>query len=144
MAKKIVNPKQKVQFRNIFGYLLFFSLLLFLVLFYFTDIPVGLSTTEMASATISGNLDLVNWLPSQVIDLPYHFIQWLSINIFDISVFSIKLPSIIMAILTGVMVLFIIRELYNTKVATNEKNIFDSYCYFHHYPNFFELENMER
>jgi len=117
MTKKIFDINPKIPLRDIFGYLLFFALLLFLVLFYFTQIPTGLSAAEMTSATISGNLTLSGWIPDQIIDLPYQFIQWLSFNIFDVSVFSIKLPSILMAILTGTMVLFIVRELYNSKVA---------------------------
>ena len=117
MAKKIADQKRGIQFQNIFGYLLFFALLLFLVLFFFTEIPSGLSAMEMTSSTISGNLTVINWIPNQIIDLPYHFIQWLSFNIFDISVFSIKLPSVIMAILTGIMILFIVRELYGPKIA---------------------------
>ena len=116
MEKDNSSKSRRFELRNIFGYLTFFAFLLFLTLFYFTNIPNGLSSAEMTSATISGNLTLVNWL-EQIVNLPYHALQWLSINFFDLSVLAIRLPSIIIAVLCGTLILSIIRQLNKPNIA---------------------------
>lgn len=65
-----------------------------------TQIPGGLADVELTSATQSGNLSwraLAGDQPDNILFLPYHILQFISMHTFGVSAFSIKLPSLLLS-----------------------------------------------
>lgn len=62
--------------------------------------PNGLTQNEISSAQSSANLDFSNIFSKEIVDLPYRILQKISISIFGLSNFSIKLPSVILSLLS--------------------------------------------
>lgn len=80
-------------------------------------VPGALRVGEEQSAVQSGVLSLKSLTPSMVIDLPYHLLQRLSFLIFDVSTFTIKLPSVLIGTLTLVGIFFLIRTWFRPNIA---------------------------
>jgi 4-amino-4-deoxy-L-arabinose transferase-like glycosyltransferase len=99
--------------RHVLGFFVLGFLLYYFIVFGFAQVPGGLSQPEMDSAILSGNISF----PASIVDLPYHALQWLSINIFGLSIFSIRVPSVILALLTGGLMIAAIRNLYHSNAA---------------------------
>jgi len=78
--------------------------------------PGSLSVAEMQSAVNSNNI-LANFTAGNHVNLPYHLLQYASINIFGLSLYSIKLPSIILGIVTGVLLILLLNRWFKTNVA---------------------------
>ncbi|MDR1197362.1 MAG: glycosyltransferase family 39 protein [Candidatus Nomurabacteria bacterium] len=99
--------------RHSVGMALVFVILGFFIIWGFDRLPIGLSEFEMQSAALSGNISF----PESIVDLPYHFLQWLSIGFFGLSQFSIRLPSVILAFFGGIFIMGGIRNLTKNNVA---------------------------
>jgi hypothetical protein len=80
-------------------------------------IPGGLSEREMSSVVQSTSLSLNSFMSSSVINLPYHVLQRLSIEAFGISNLSIKLPSLVLAAISIVGILLLLRRWFQGNVA---------------------------
>lgn len=80
-------------------------------------IPGGLSQAEMQSAVTSYQLSFSSFNPSMVIQLPYHLLQQLSIELFGLSNISIKLPSLLLSIGSAVGMLFLLRAWFRPNIA---------------------------
>lgn len=82
--------------------------------------PGELRPAEQQSAIASGALSLSSISPDMVIDWPYHILQRASFVIFGVTSFSIKLPSLILGVLTALGVFLLIRSWFrrNTAVIT--------------------------
>lgn len=71
--------------------------------------PNGLAQTEINSAVASHKLGFANLFEAHnIVNLPYKILQKLSINIFGLSIFSIKLPSLLIAAITAVSLFILI------------------------------------
>ena len=66
--------------------------------------PNGLTAGEIENTKSAVNLDFSNIFSKNIIDLPYRLLQKISIDIFGLSNFSIKLPSIIISLLSLVFI----------------------------------------
>ena len=91
----------------------FFSLLSFLP----SIAPGGLSEAEMQSAIDSDAISSNFMQEGRVVDLPYHLLQKASISIFGLSLYSIKLPSIIIGVLTGFFIVLLLNRWFKSDVA---------------------------
>ncbi len=91
----------------------FFSLLSFLP----TIAPGCISETETQSAITSSELDINFIGKGNIVDLPYRALQKLSINMFGVSLYSIKLPSIIIATLAGLFIILLLNRWFKHDVA---------------------------
>lgn len=82
--------------------------------------PNGLREAERLSATHSANLSLTSLTADTIINLPYHVLQKLSIYLFGFTEFSIKLPSLALALLTslGIVILLSMWFKRNNAIAT--------------------------
>lgn len=80
-------------------------------------VPGELRQAEIASSLRSGLLSVESIEPSMVIDLPYHILQRLSFMVFGVSIFSIKLPSIILGTLTVLGLFLLIRTWFRRNIA---------------------------
>lgn len=79
--------------------------------------PAGLSESEMVSAAHSYSLDLSSIFRGDIVDLPYRALQKLSINIFGLSLYSVKLPSILIGTLLGLLLVLLLNRWFKTNVA---------------------------
>lgn len=77
----------------------------------------GLSEAEMQSTVDSYNLHFSSVTTGGLIDLPYHFLQKISILIFGFNTFAIKLPSILIASLLGLLLILLLNRWFKSNVA---------------------------
>lgn len=105
------------RYRFIWGYfvllLVFFGLLSFLP----SIAPGGISSTEMQSVVESQKVTQNFISDGRVIDLPYHALQKACISIFGLSLYTIKLPSIIIAVLTALFLILLLNRWFKSDVA---------------------------
>ena len=83
-------------------------------------IPGGLSENEIQSALISNSLSLgglFSLKPEELIFLPYRLLQAASISIFGFTSFSIKLPSIVLALVSAGGMLLLLNTWFRKNVA---------------------------
>ena len=103
--------------RIILGYILlagiFFSLLSFLP----NLAPNGLSRGEMESSIAASELDRGFMTTGSIIDLPYRIVQKASLHFFGLTLFSIKLPSILFAVAAGFFVILLLNRWFKNDVA---------------------------
>lgn len=115
--KKRVTDYTLYKWRYHIGYS-FLALLvagiLSVALFY---VPGALRQGEMNSALASGALSINSIEPQTVADLPYHLLQRISFVFFDVSTFSIKLPSVILAAFTAFGIFLLINIWFRRNIA---------------------------
>lgn len=79
--------------------------------------PGGLSTPEMQSTVTSYNLHFSSVTTGDLLDLPYHLLQKISILIFGFNTFAIKFPSIIIAACLGILLILLLNRWFKSNVA---------------------------
>ena len=109
------KPSESFFYRRRYG-LAFFAVVIALYYFICVDfmrLPMGLSQPEINSLLASANFSF----PVSIIDLPYHILQRASIAFFGISLFSLRLPSIILAILSGTLIIAVLKRFFRSSTA---------------------------
>lgn len=91
--------------------------LIFVLFFAGMYSPGGLSSQEMQSAVISNSISFNGLEPSTVANLPYYVLQKISMNLFGISIISIKLPSIILAFLSAIGMFVLLAKWFKLRIA---------------------------
>jgi predicted membrane-bound dolichyl-phosphate-mannose-protein mannosyltransferase len=117
-VKKIVISKLFLyKYRFIIGYIILgisFVALLF-------SLPIiaqyGLSEAEMDSATRSYRLSIDAPLNGDLVDLPYRALQKISIMLLGLTPFSIKLPSIVIGLLLGLLLILLLNRWFKSNVS---------------------------
>lgn len=118
--------KQKItsyalyRWRYLIGYLSIGSAIFAALIFAVVFVPGGIRLEEKIASVKSGSLQFYHFDPQTVIDLPYHIIQRASFALFDVSSFTIKLPSLIFGVATiiGIYVLLAIWLKRNVALIT--------------------------
>lgn len=105
------------RYRYIISYGLFAVLLFGLLLFATGEIPRGISGGEMQSTVTSVNINLLNPKAENVIDAPYHLLQKASVQLFGLQPVSIRLPSIIIGVATGLGMIIMLQRWFKRNVA---------------------------
>ena len=77
----------------------------------------GLSAGEIESATSSYYLGKNGILNGDLVDLPYRLLQKASIVIFGLSAYTIKLPSIIIGLLMGFLLILLLNRWFKNNVS---------------------------
>lgn len=117
MKKIVISRLFLYRHRYAIGYTLlglaFIVLLLGLPLF----AQVGLSEDEMESAVTSSALDYTAPLEGDLVDLPYHLLQKLSIATLGLTPYAIKLPSIIIGLLLGLLFILLLNRWFKNNVS---------------------------
>ena len=117
MKKIIISKLFLYRHRFIIGYLLL-SLLFVSILFTFPLFTQdGLSETEITSATTSAELTLQTIFQGNLVDLPFHFLQKLSIKIFGLTIYAIKLPSILIGLALGLLFTLLLNRWFKSNVS---------------------------
>ncbi|MDR1300389.1 MAG: glycosyltransferase family 39 protein [Candidatus Nomurabacteria bacterium] len=126
--KTAIKPSERVslfsqltlyRYRYIIGYAVFAAALLFLVLFNFPNLPSGLSQGEIDSAASASMLDWSSFRDGTVAatDLPFHLMQKISLKLFGPTMFALRLPTVILALLAGVVLERLLKRLFHENVA---------------------------
>lgn len=105
------------QYRYYIGYGLFILLLLSVLIVDIGTVPRGLSENEMASAVASNQINIFSPHTSDIVNLPYHLAQKASIGLLGLTPFAIKLPSVLLAFIVGVSLLFMLSHWFSQNVA---------------------------
>ena len=77
----------------------------------------GLSQAEIDSATSSYYLGKTNIMNGDLVDLPYRLLQKLSISILGLTPFAIKLPSIIIGLFLGLLLILLLNRWFRSNVS---------------------------
>ncbi|MEO8691473.1 MAG: glycosyltransferase family 39 protein [Candidatus Saccharimonas sp.] len=82
------------------------------------SIPGGLRIEETQSALTSGALSIKSLAPDMVINWPYHILQRGSFLLFGVTDLSIKLPSIVIGLITAIGIFLLIKMWFRRNTAT--------------------------
>ena len=117
-VKKIVISKLFLyRHRFVIGYIvlgLIFTAMLFFMPF---EAQTGLSDAEMKSATSSYYLGKEGILNGDLVDLPYRLVQKFSIMIFGLTPYAVKLPSILVGLLLGFLLILLLNRWFKNNVS---------------------------
>ena len=80
-------------------------------------VPGGLSAAEMTATVESSQLSTSTFDPGSVINLPYKLLQHLSFILFGVTTLSIKLPSLLLGLLSLVGIILLLRHWFHMNVA---------------------------
>jgi hypothetical protein len=117
-VKKLVISKLFLyRHRFLIGYILLGLAFATLLVFLPTISPDGLSRDEMTSAVASNRLTLENLLTGDLVNLPYRFLQQISFSAFGLSVIAIKLPSILLGLAAGLLLVLLLNRWFKNNVA---------------------------
>ncbi len=117
MKKIIISKLFLYKHRFKIGYILLgfaFTTLLFILPFV---AQYGLSEAEMLSATSSYNLNLLSPFEGNLVDLPYRLLQKASISLLGLTPFAIKLPSIIVGLFLGLLLIILLNRWFKNNVS---------------------------
>ncbi len=114
---KALNNPFLYRYRFQIGYtalmLVFFALLCFLP----SIAPGGISQNEMDSVVAANEISFTNPTNEKVVNLPYYLLQKISISIFGLSLYSIKLPSIIISVFAALFIILLLNRWFKSDVA---------------------------
>ena len=105
------------RWRYIVGYSVIGLLLAGLLIFAGLYVPGGISVEEMAATVRSDNLSLSNIQSMSITSLPYYLLQAVVIHFFGISEFTIKIPSLIIALFAAVGLILLLRRWFPANIA---------------------------
>lgn len=80
-------------------------------------VPGGLSHAEMQSVVTSSALSINGFNPTAVINLPYHILQRISIDLLGVTTLGIKLPSLLLGALSVYGMILLLRMWFRQNVA---------------------------
>lgn len=105
------------RWRYVIGYALIGLLLAGTLLFAGLYLPGGLSQAEMNSVVRGTSLSLSDPQTLAIANLPYYALQSGIFALFGVSVFTIKLPSLVLALLTAVGFIVLLRRWFKPNIA---------------------------
>jgi len=107
------------RWRYVLGYGLIAILIIGMLIVAGLFIPGGLSQSEMQSVVTSNTatFSLSSFNPDSVINLPYHLLQHASINLLGVSIFSVKLPSLLLGLFSAAGMFMLLRTWFRENVA---------------------------
>lgn len=118
MKKKLVISKLFLyRYRFIIGFILLGTAYVGLLFGLPLLAPRGLSEAEMQSAAHSYALQPDSIFKGDIVELPYRALQKLSIVTFGLNVYSVKLPSIIIGLLLGCLLILLLNRWFKSNVA---------------------------
>lgn len=115
MKHNLLHQLLLYRYRYLLGYLLFAVGLVGLLVLELGNVPQGLLQSEKQSAIHSTLLSPT--MDTRIIDLPYHLLQKASLYIFGVTNLSIKLPSVILAVIAGAGILLLLKRWFSHNVA---------------------------
>lgn len=117
MKKIIISKLFLYRYRFIIGNVLLGVAFIALMFLLPAIAQKGLSTAEMDSAVDSYYLGSDAILNGDLVDLPYRLLQKLSISTFGLTAYAIKLPSIIVGLLFGLLLILLLNRWFKSNVS---------------------------
>ncbi len=117
MSRLVISKLFLYRYRFVIGYIVLGLAFLFLIFFLPVISPSGLSDLERQSAVQSYNLHFSSVTSGDLVDLPYHILQKLSILSFGLTSYAIKLPSIIVGLALGFLLILLLNRWFKSNVA---------------------------
>lgn len=117
MATRDFSKYFLYRWRYVIGYTLIGLLLAALLLFAGLFLPGGLSQDEMNSVVRSESLSLSNPASLAIPNMPYYALQAAVLAIFGVSILTIKLPSLILALFSAVGLILLLRRWFKPNIA---------------------------
>lgn len=117
MGKITISKLFLYRHRFVIGYLLLTIVFLATLFLLPLIAPNGLSTQEMESAITSSHTDFTAIKNGDLVDLPYRILQKYSIAFFGLSAYTIKLPSIFIGGILGVLFILLLNRWFKSNVA---------------------------
>lgn len=117
MSKLDITDYAIYRWRYWIGYGLIITILISVLAFTGFFLTGGISSQEMQSVVISNTLNFGNLNTLAIADLPFHTLQHASISLLGVSALSIKLPSIILAFISIVCAIILIRIWFKPSVS---------------------------
>lgn len=117
MAKLLVTDFFIYRWRYVLGYSVVLIALAALLVVAGLYIPGGLSDAERESVVQASQINPLSLDALSVINAPYLLLQQLSLWLFGISTFTIKLPSLILGFTSAIGMFFLLRRWFRNNVA---------------------------
>lgn len=117
MASNLVKKITIYKWRFWIGYCTLALLMLGLLAVAMLYVPGGISEAEKASAIKSASLNLQNLNTLATSDLPYHALQKISFHFFGLNNASIKIPSVLIAFVSAIGLIFLLRHWFKPNVS---------------------------
>lgn len=117
MKKIIISKLFLYRYRFIIGNVLLGVAFIALMFLLPAIAQKGLSTAEMNSAVDSYYLGSDAILNGDLVDLPYRLLQKLSITAFGLTAYAIKLPSIFVGLLFGLLLILLLNRWFKSNVS---------------------------
>jgi len=117
MATRDFSKYTLYRWRYVIGYVIVGLALAALLVFAGLYLPGGLSDFEKTSVVRSASLSLSDPQTLAVPHLPYQAFQAAIFSVFGISIFTIKLPSLILALLSAVGLILLLRRWFKSNIA---------------------------
>ena len=117
MATRDFSKYFLYRWRYVIGYSLVGILLAGLLLFAGLYLPGGISEQEMNSVVRSAALSLNSPESLAIANLPYYWFQAGIFALFGVSIFTIKLPSLILGLLSAVGLIMLLRRWFKPNIA---------------------------
>lgn len=117
MKKPQISKMFLYRHRFVIGYFLLAIAFLGLIITMPLIAPSGLSEAEMQSAVTSHHTSWASISDGTLIDLPYHFLQKLSVNLLGLTTYGIRLPSILIGALLGILLILLLNRWFKNNVA---------------------------
>jgi Dolichyl-phosphate-mannose-protein mannosyltransferase len=105
------------RWRYVIGYSFITIVLVGLLVFAGLYVPAGISDQEMAAVVKSSSLSLTDLGSLAVTNLPFHLLQNASISLLGVNDFSIKLPSLILALISAIGLILLLRRWFRPNIA---------------------------
>lgn len=117
MAIKDFSQFLLYRWRYIIGYSAIGFVLAGMLVFAGLFVPGGITADEKQSVVTSEALNIGDLSTFVVPHLPYHLLQATSLEVFGINEFSIKLPSLLLGLLTAVGLILLLRRWFKPNIA---------------------------
>lgn len=117
MATRDFSTYTLYRWRYVIGYGLIGLILAGLLLFAGLYLPGALSEAEVKASIVSSSLSFQNPETLAVANLPYYLLQSGIFSLFGMSIFTIKLPSLILGLLTAVGFILLLRRWFKPNIA---------------------------
>lgn len=117
MKKIVISKLFLYRYRFVIGYIILGAAFIALLVALPLIAQKGLSEAEIESATSSYYLGKDGILNGDMVDLPYRVLQKYSIAFFGLSAFTVKLPSILMGLLLGFLLILLLNRWFKSNVS---------------------------
>ena len=117
MKKIVISKLFLYRHRFVIGYVLLSIAFVFLLFGLPLVLQSGLTDAEMQSSVDSVALNIEAPLKGDLVDLPYHLLQKASIKLFGLTPYAIKLPSIIVGLCLGVLLIMLLNRWFKNNVS---------------------------